>query len=113
MFVVAAAPIADIAAEMDPAPSVPGEHHPIWLMGSKAPAPDDQFVRDMSCAHEMSEALYALDVLIPIVDLGEESRCEVRRFEAPLRPVVHPGSLDPLQIWASIPNLPLNDNRFW
>ncbi|MDB5693577.1 MAG: hypothetical protein JWO81_2640 [Alphaproteobacteria bacterium] len=34
---------------------------------------------EMSCLPLVSEPLYALDILIPLLDLREESRCEVKR----------------------------------
>jgi hypothetical protein len=39
-----------------------------------------RFVHEVSCDPTVSEPLYALDVLIPLVDLHEESRCEIRRL---------------------------------
>jgi hypothetical protein len=111
MFVVAAEPTAGQAAIIDPTNSGGRDHERLLLMGSEAYA--GRFVRDVPCSHEISEPLYALDLLIPIVDLGEERRCEVRRFPAPGRPVVHPSELNPWTLATSIFDLPLNDNRFW
>ena len=31
----------------------------------------------MNCGDEISEPLYALDVLIPLIDLRQENRCEI------------------------------------
>lgn len=54
------------------------------LPGSQVPA--TAVVRELSCAPIASEPLYALDVLVPLVDLREESRCEVRRLPLPHEP---------------------------
>lgn len=70
-------------------------------------------VAEVSCADQLSAPLYALDVLIPIVDLREESRCGIRRRPAPGRPVHNPGKMSIYGIWEVLPDLPLNDNRFW
>jgi hypothetical protein len=72
-----------------------------------------QGIRDVSCAHEISEPLYALDVLVPIVDLGEETRCEIRRFPAREHPVVETEKLKPRELWVQRGDWPLNDHRFW
>jgi hypothetical protein len=134
MFVVAAEPTAGLAATVDPTNSTTAEPEtrPLregggspsdpansanrpeeyLLMGSEA-ATRDRFVRDVPCFPEISEPLYALDVLIPIVDLGEEHRCEIRRFPVLGRDPVKPGGLKFGQLVASIPDLPFNDPRFW
>lgn len=109
MLVVAAEPVAPLvgAERREPAPRGP------LLMGSEAAAGRNRFIRDISCAHELSEPLYALDVLIPLVDLREESRCEVRRLPEPGRRIVRPENLGWGELVRNIPDLPLNDHRFW
>ncbi len=37
------------------------------------------FARNVPCGDTISEPLYALDILIPLIDLRQESRCEVGR----------------------------------
>lgn len=105
MLVVAAAPVADLVA-VRPAPA----DHAEW-MGSGRSRDASTFARDVPCAEELSEPLYALDVLIPIVDLGEEARCEIRRF--PVHDIESPGNMSVYTMRARLPNLPLNDHRFW
>lgn len=70
-------------------------------------------IRDISCRDEISEPLYALDVLVPIVDLGEEARCEIRRLPTSGHPVVKTEQLTLGQLVAQRGDWPLNDNRFW
>jgi hypothetical protein len=86
---------------------------PPLLMGSEVMTGARPFDREFSCAPEISEPLYALDILIPIVDLGEESRCEVRRIGEPDREIINPERLGIYGMAARFPDLPLNDHRFW
>jgi hypothetical protein len=65
MLVVDVEPVADAVIEGQP------------LMGS---VPDPAAARDIVCNDTLVAPLYALDVLIPLVDLREESRCEIRRL---------------------------------
>lgn len=39
--------------------------------------PGDQVLSNIRCGGEINEALYALDVLIPLIDLRQEEKCEV------------------------------------
>jgi hypothetical protein len=80
----------------------------------------ERIMRDISCTHEISHPLYALDVLIPIIDLGEDSRCEIRRVEEQ-RPQPRAGSpeatsVDDLgfgELWRQFPERAFWNNRFW
>jgi hypothetical protein len=102
-------------AELPPAPMSPP--------GTAVPAAGERFIRDIPCKHEISHPLYALDVLIPIVDLREESRCEIRRIaeERPAAPAGTPGAGDPrpveqlgfADLWRELPERAFRDNRFW
>ena len=114
MFVVAADPVAGWVGPWSAA-AAPDEagHDPPIVMGSERPTAADTFVRDISCSHEISKPLYALDVLVPIVDLGEESRCEIRRFPAPGRPVADPEPRNLLESAFAVLDGPLNHHRFW
>jgi len=47
-------------------------------MGS---APGDRVLRNVHCGDAINEGLYALDILIPLIDLRQESRCEVEAAE--------------------------------
>lgn len=121
MLVIAIEPNAS-AVSVDPHAHYPEAHDetgPVQLPGSLFVASEGQVRRELSCAATISEPLYALDVLIPIVDLGEEHRCEVRRIaehrppSRPQRRIVHPDRLGIAQLIESVPDLPFNNHRFW
>ncbi|HYE28829.1 MAG TPA: hypothetical protein VEA61_11450 [Allosphingosinicella sp.] len=88
MLVVEALPVASLAGpdkhvewtQMPPRPYDPAGK--AIVVGS-AKAPNEAAYREIPCSPGLSEPLYALDVLIPLVDLHEESRCSVRRFPVP------------------------------
>ncbi len=108
MLVVDAEPVASVAAPVGPklAPRV--------LMGSLPVAGPRDFVHDVSCIPILSEPLYALDVLIPLIDLREESRCEVRRVsEHGHRPPASGEIRDLSQLAGSVRRLTLENHRFW
>lgn len=65
-----------LVVDVDPVASAAGQGEKAAIIGFQA-AKD--LVSDVPCPDEVSEALYALDVLIPLIDLREESRCEVGR----------------------------------
>lgn len=60
-------------------PKVPLPEGTPLLSGTTKVDHGPDFIAEVSCRPTLSEPLYALDVLIPLVDLHEESRCEVRR----------------------------------
>jgi hypothetical protein len=134
MLVIAAEPVATIAAPEGNRLAL----NEAWVMGSGSAEGTPALVRDISCDHELSEPLYALDILIPLIDLQEESRCEIRRLEAP--PPAQPESNSatsaqgpaaqghriqgqperrPLaemsigELWQALPNQAFDDHRFW
>jgi hypothetical protein len=116
MLVVSAEPVAPLAAAAG-APRVrdPAQT-PQMVMGSLRVGPDDAtFAHEIPCLPVVSEPLYALDVLIPIVDLGEERRCEVRRlFNSDLdTPWPFPGRLGVGDLVANIPRITIENRRFW
>lgn len=98
------------------------------LMGSESDPSGAQFVHNVPCGPTISAPLYALDVLIPLVDLREESRCEVRRvrLESPqderegrtTPPQVEYLPPDPTrmgfsELLGSIPEMTVGNFRFW
>lgn len=111
------------AAAPAEAASRPGGERPAGARPStdgEARSVGERFMRDIPCTHEISHPLYALDVLIPIIDLGEDSRCEIRRVEEqhPQPPVGSPEatSVDDLgfgDLWWQFPERAFRNNRFW
>lgn len=75
MLVIDAAPAASVAL-------YPSGRGAIGL--AIPPAPPDS-VRNLACGKEIDDALYALDVMVPLIDLRQESRCEVGIAEHPAR----------------------------
>jgi hypothetical protein len=137
MLVIDAVPVAGLAGPdrgaewpYEPPPGTPRGTQPT-LMGSprtQIPA-GEGFGRELSCAPELSEPLYALDTLIPLVDLREEERCGVRRLALE---VPAPGEADAAggegrpaparkdlkhmgwsELWAELPALTVDYHRFW
>jgi hypothetical protein len=115
MFVVAAQPTAEVVGRfgIPDAESAKNAHAPatetVHAMGSLRGL--GRAVRDLSCSHEISVPLYALDVLVPIVDLGERERCEIRRFATSAEPP--PADMPPRDLYRSFPELLLRSHRFW
>lgn len=71
-------------------------------------------VRDLPCPETVSEALYALDVLIPLIDLREESRCEVGRARSPARAAGGAGSPQELSSWVrAVKEWTIESEGFW
>jgi hypothetical protein len=116
MFVVTAEPVATLVAphaehkEDELAQNATSNQ----LMGSENTAGDDRFIRDISCSLEISKPLYALDVLVPLVDLQEESRCEVRRLHrTSQRPPTADGIRSVSGLIADVPALTIRNRDFW
>jgi hypothetical protein len=112
MLVINAAPTATLAASDSNLSGADGVEH-ARVMGSPLVPENPGFVRELSCVHELSKPLYALDVLIPLVDLNEEGRCEVRRIPDHDLEIVDPDDKSWSVLWQAVPRLPLDDNRFW
>jgi hypothetical protein len=115
MFVIAVEPSADIAAPNSDASYPPGHGAagtPV-LLGSDYRTDEGSVRSQINCAATISEPLYALDILVPVVDLGEESRCEIRRVRERGRLVHSPGGKGWGYLVAAVPDLPFNDYRFW
>lgn len=86
MLVVDVAPVASIVGDDEgaaptaeappkaPAPAVGPPAEPV--IGSQRVA-RGSVAYDVRCGRRVNEALYALDVLIPLIDLRQENRCEV------------------------------------
>ncbi len=76
-----------------------------------APVAGTQVVT-LPCRQTINEALYALDVLIPLIDLRQESRCDVGRATVPANAAEEatatatgaatPQIFDPVTIWAML-----------
>lgn len=122
MLVVDAAPVADLAGPEPHAeypyelPNRSRKKTPI-LMGSGSAQAGSGFVRELSCAPAVSEPLYALDVLIPLLDLREESRCEIRRVDERKKDgqdkAKDPRDMKWGQLYRSFPEFALADHRLW
>ncbi|NML72895.1 hypothetical protein HHL25_02025 [Rhizobium sp. S-51] len=89
LLVLAASPDIYVAAVAD---AHPGE-------------PADRSKLDVSCRGEINSPIYALDTLLPLIDLGQETRCGIRseanfRFSAPALPVIQTQPLAILQDFA-------------
>lgn len=119
MLVVDAEPVASLVAPETPEPKTraepkapPGEPRMLY-MGSET-ADDRTFIRDVPCSHLISEPLYALDTLIPLLDLREESRCEVRRHPEEHRVPPAPDAMRGIAgVVAALPALTIHNNAFW
>lgn len=127
MLVIDAQPVADLAMPDNHA-AFPEGHRgagstPV-LMGSRQVPGGEGYVRELPCGATISEPLYALDVLVPIIDLREERSCEIRRVAAPASNGEHgapahareepdPGQMNFSQLRAAFPELALDNHRFW
>ena len=102
MFVVDAEPVAGVTLTHAVGELMGSEHNP----GAH---------RDIPCRPTLIEPLYALDVLIPLIDLREESRCEVRRLPQDGWP--EPPHADeitsPLELVDALPELTRRNHHFW
>lgn len=98
MMVIEATPVAVAAAESEAEEL--GDSSDLTMVSPDVRG-EQGFIRNVPCAKTISEPLYALDVLIPLLDLRQESRCEVGHAhnvaKAPI-PRAKPGagSLSPL-----------------
>jgi hypothetical protein len=123
MLVVNAEPVAPLAARATFPRPTSRNRTPQLVMGSlEVASVSPPFAHEVSCRPVISEPLYALDVLIPIVDLGEERRCEVRRLLDPaldrqeFDPATSgwsPGTSGPGELFANIPRMTIENHRFW
>jgi hypothetical protein len=73
MLIIDAAPVATAAGTETNGPEAR------LVMMSPGVVQDRPFAHNVACGDTISEPLYALDVLIPLVDLRQEGRCEVAR----------------------------------
>jgi hypothetical protein len=83
------------------------------LMGSENVGDGNRFIRDIPCRLELSEPLYALDVLVPLVDLHEESRCEIRRVAESGKEWPRPERMGWGDLWKALPDMTVDYHRFW
>jgi hypothetical protein len=70
VLVVDTEPVSTIALEKDS----PNETQARALA---SPLPNRGFVTEIQCGEQIESALYALDVFVPLLDLKQESRCEI------------------------------------
>jgi hypothetical protein len=83
LMAVVAEPVATMALENEPptreakSPALP-VHMGIQLAPrQRSGSAPERTARRVDCGEEISEPLYALDVLIPLIDLRQENRCDV------------------------------------
>jgi hypothetical protein len=116
MLVANAEPVATVASDAVPPVRDDQTKTNRFVMGNPRVGHDPaSFSHEISCRPVISEPLYALDVLIPIVDLGEERRCEIRRRPKEEEGTVHktPGEMSPLELLQNIPQLTVGNRRVW
>jgi hypothetical protein len=81
MLVIDVEPVAGFVAresDADPAAGIAlAKAQARMRIGSQKEVDPTRISRNVACGDTINEALYALDVLIPLIDLREESRCEV------------------------------------
>ena len=101
LMVVDVAPVAGLAA---------GQEGETLRMAIQSAVGDKSPVENVHCDDTISSALYALDVLIPLIDLRQESRCEIGRArdfksDRPLNPFwvrwVLGSAVDSERFWAA------------
>lgn len=63
--------------DVEPVATLVGEKQQVLVIGSPRQADVQNLASNVHCGNHISEALYALDVLVPLIDLREENRCEV------------------------------------
>jgi hypothetical protein len=54
---------------------------PIYTLSDDKPPSNQVHEAEQACGHEIMPGLYALDVIIPLLDLTQEKRCEIRQFD--------------------------------
>jgi hypothetical protein len=94
MLVVDVAPVAGLVRE---------EAQEI-VIGSQRSAKGEDIASNVPCRRNVNEALYALDVLIPLIDLREESRCEVGDASSATRTFHRDDALGALENWQRQPS---------
>ena len=95
-----------LVIDVAPVAALVGEGENSGVIGSQLAAKN--LARNVPCGDNINEALYALDVLIPLIDLREESRCEVGEAAVPRnRPDIRDGVLGTLESW------PRKPTDFW
>lgn len=99
LLVVDVEPVAGVAARQ-------GDDR--FRMAIQSAVDDKSPIHDVHCGNTISEALYALDVLIPLIDLREESRCEVGEAND----IKIAGEIDPAWVrWVF--GSAVDSERFW
>lgn len=68
-----------MVVDVDPVATLIGEDQKVQVMviGSPRQRGTANLASNIPCRDNINEALYALDVLVPLIDLREESRCEI------------------------------------
>lgn len=103
-----------LVVDANPVAGLVGDGSNSALIGSEREDNPKLVASDIHCGDRISEPLYALDVLIPLIDLREENRCEVGRADTAPRalPGPPPGSgLTGLR--DAVPALTVHDEGFW
>lgn len=109
-LVLAVAPVAGMVASERPG---------TFVIGSQRTRDIAALASDIPCGDTIDEPLYALDVLIPLVDLHQEDQCEVgkaRREKAadkklPVMPAAKAAPLD--EFWAQLHAATIESTSFW
>jgi hypothetical protein len=100
-----------LIVDVEPVAGLAARHQGRIQLGSQNATDATNSVRSVHCDGTISEGLYALDVLIPLIDLREEDRCEIGeandieriRRDQPIRPA-----------WVGVLFGPIIDSeRFW
>jgi len=103
-----------LVVDVNPVASVVGRDQNQGVLGIDFTSDAAGPVRDLPCPASVSEALYALDVLIPLIDLREESRCEVGRAQSPAQDPAQVGSPKELRSWLrAVKEWTIESEGFW
>jgi hypothetical protein len=103
-----------LVVDANPVASLVGDGSNSAVIGSERQENSKLVASDIHCGARISEPLYALDVLIPLIDLREESRCEVGRAATAGQPRPGPAPGSGLTgLVAALPDLTVQDEGFW
>lgn len=97
-----------LVVDLAPVAPMVGPNNEPARIGSQRALRGSDLASDVHCGNKINEALYALDVLIPLIDLREENRCEVGEAEPAQGTAFRSGGL--LGLFESWPRRPTD---FW